>query len=52
MKSAGKLVVLLGMDNHLVVETGDAVLVCPVGKTQSIRCIVQELQRKKMKAYL
>ncbi len=52
VKSAGKLVVLMGMKNHLVVETHDTLLICPVDKTQSIRHIVKELQNKNMREYL
>lgn len=52
VKSSGKLVVVMGMNNHLVVETADALLVCPVEKTQSIRAVVRELKMRKMHAYL
>lgn len=52
VKAPGKLVVMLGMENHLVVDTPDAVLICPVHKTQEIRKVVSELRSKKLKHYL
>ncbi len=46
VKGSGRLIATVGLKDHVVVDTGDAVLVCPVGKTESIRKIVQELQKK------
>jgi len=52
VKHKGKMVVLLGMQGHLVVDTPDALLVCPADKTQEIRRIVQELKNRKLHRYL
>ncbi len=52
VKAPGKIVVMLGMRGHLVVDTPDAILVCPVEKTQAIRQIVSELKAKKLHRYL
>ncbi|MBP9866392.1 MAG: mannose-1-phosphate guanylyltransferase [Candidatus Omnitrophica bacterium] len=52
VKHRGKMVVLLGMQGHLVVDTPDALLVCPAEKTQEIRQIVQELKNRKLHRYL
>lgn len=52
VKHQGKMVVLLGMQDHLVVDTADALLVCPAHKTQEIRRVVQELKTQKLHRYL
>jgi mannose-1-phosphate guanylyltransferase len=49
--SKRKLIATVGLRDHVVVESEDAILVCPLDKTESIRKIVQELQKKK-KQYL
>ncbi len=52
VKTGKKLTVLLGMKDHLVVDTEDALLVCPVSQAQSIRKVVAMLKEKKLKRYL
>jgi mannose-1-phosphate guanylyltransferase len=52
VKGAGRLIAAVGLKDHVVVDTGDAVLVCPLSETESIRKIVTELQRKNMHRYL
>jgi mannose-1-phosphate guanylyltransferase len=42
-----RLVACVGVQNLVVVETPDAILVCPVGEAQSVKQIVEELKRKK-----
>jgi len=46
IRSKGKLIATVGLKDHVVVESEDAILVCPLDKTESIRKIVQELQKK------
>jgi mannose-1-phosphate guanylyltransferase len=46
IRSKGKLIATVGLKDHVVVESEDAILVCPMDKTESIRKIVQELQKK------
>jgi mannose-1-phosphate guanylyltransferase len=46
VRSKGKLIAAIGLKDHVVVESEDAILVCPMDKTESIRKIVQELQKK------
>src|SRR5262245_11535298 len=41
-----KLVVLLGMENTVVVDTADALLVGDLGRSQEVRELVDELKRK------
>lgn len=44
--SSGRLVSVVGVDNLVVVETTDAVMVCPKDKAQDVKKIVEELQRQ------
>lgn len=41
--SSGRTVAVLGVDNLVVVETGDAVLVCPKDRVQDVKSIVDTL---------
>ncbi|HNX69607.1 MAG TPA: sugar phosphate nucleotidyltransferase [Candidatus Omnitrophota bacterium] len=52
IKSGGRLVATVGLRDHVVVDTGDAVLVCPMSETESIRRIVGRLQKEKMGRFL
>ncbi len=45
--SSGRLVACLGLQDMVVVETPQAVLVCPVSEAQSVRQIVEELRRNR-----
>lgn len=47
-----RLVALIGMKDLVVVDTKDALLICPKQKTESIRRIVKELDRRKWHTYL
>lgn len=44
--SSGKLVATVGIDNLVIVETPDAVLVCPKEKAQDVKKIVDALKEK------
>ena len=53
VKATGKrMIALLGVKDLVVVDTEDAILVCPKDKTESIRQIVQALKDKKLAKYL
>ncbi|MEI7752764.1 MAG: sugar phosphate nucleotidyltransferase [Candidatus Omnitrophota bacterium] len=52
VKGSGRLIVTVGIKDHVVVDSGDAVLICPVGKTESIRKVVNELQKKNKQPFL
>jgi mannose-1-phosphate guanylyltransferase len=41
----GKLVITIGMDNLIVVDTGDALLICPADRAQEVKAVVQGLER-------
>lgn len=47
-----KLIATIGVDNLIVVQTGDAVLVCQKDKAQDVKKIVDVLQEKKRDNYL
>jgi mannose-1-phosphate guanylyltransferase len=48
----GKLVALIGVNNLIVVDTPDALLVCPRDRAQEVKGIVGELERRGLKEYL
>jgi mannose-1-phosphate guanylyltransferase len=48
----GKMVALLGVSDLIVVETPDALLVCPRNRAQEVKNIVGELQRRGLGEYL
>lgn len=50
--SRQKLCVLLGVDDLIVVDTEDALLVCPVHKAQDIGKILDALRQRGMEQYL
>ena len=43
--SSGRTVALVDVDNLVVVETADAVLVCPKNKAQNVKKIVEEIKK-------
>jgi mannose-1-phosphate guanylyltransferase len=50
--SPRRLVALLGVDRLVVVDTPDAVLVCPLDRAQDVRRVVAELARRRLGRYL
>ena len=52
VKSGRRLITLLGVHDLVVVDTEDAILVCPKKHTESIRKVVEALKSKKLKKYL
>jgi len=50
--SPGKLVALVGVRDLLVVETGDALLICKRGRSQDVRGLVEEIERQGLKSCL
>jgi mannose-1-phosphate guanylyltransferase len=47
-----RLVALLGVEDLVVVDTPDAVLVCPKTRAQDVRLVVDELARRRLERYL
>lgn len=52
IRGGSRLIATVGLKDHVVVDTGDAVLVCPRSGTESIRKIVLELQNKNKHGFL
>ncbi|MDP2586719.1 MAG: sugar phosphate nucleotidyltransferase [Candidatus Komeilibacteria bacterium] len=49
---SNKLVTAVGLRNMIVVQTDDALLVCPKDRAQDVKKIVEELERRQLKKYL
>ncbi len=50
--SSGRLVTALGLEDMIVVDTGDAVLVCHKSRAQEVRRIVDRLKSEKRQGHL
>jgi mannose-1-phosphate guanylyltransferase len=50
--AGSRLVALVGVHDMIVVDTPDAVLVCPIARAQDVRLIVDELRRRRLGRYL
>jgi len=49
---SGRLIATLGLEDMIVVDTGDVVLVCPRDRTQDIRHLVERLKQQAKEEYL
>ncbi len=47
-----RLIALVGLDNVIVVDAGDAILICPREKSQDVRAVVEALEKQGQKKYL
>ncbi|MDP3919826.1 MAG: sugar phosphate nucleotidyltransferase [Candidatus Omnitrophota bacterium] len=52
VKACGKLVALVGVKNHVIVDTPDALLICSKEKTENIRSVTEHLKKNHKKRYL
>ncbi len=50
--AGSRLVALVGVKDLVVVDTPDAVLVCPTERAQDVRLVVDELRRRRLRRYL
>ncbi len=50
--AGSRLVALVGVKDFVVVDTPDALLVCPKGRAQDVRLVVDELRRRRLARYL
>jgi mannose-1-phosphate guanylyltransferase len=50
--AGARLVAVVGARDLVVVETPDAVLVCPKDRAQDVRLVVDELRRRRLERYL
>lgn len=49
---SGKLIATAGVKNMIIIETDDAMLVCPKDRAQDVKKIVAEIERRKLSQYL
>jgi mannose-1-phosphate guanylyltransferase len=52
ISSPGKFIAAIGVDNLVVVETPDALLICPRDRAQDVGKIVKWLEERKLKNLL
>jgi mannose-1-phosphate guanylyltransferase len=50
--AGSRLVAMVGVRDLIVVDTPDAVLVCPTNRAQDVRLLVDELRRRRLGRYL
>lgn len=50
--SAGRLIATVGLEGFVVVDTPDALLICPKDEAQSVRDVVNELEAREWEEYL
>ena len=50
--SKNKIIATIGLDDMVVIDTKDALLICPHGRAQDVKKIVESLKKKKKKKYL
>lgn len=48
----GKLVATYGLENCVVIDTNDALLICPRDRAQNVKKVVEELERRGLIEYL
>ncbi len=49
---ADKLIATIGVDNFVIIETEDAILICPKKLSQEVREVVKKLEENNLKKYL
>jgi mannose-1-phosphate guanylyltransferase len=47
-----RLIATIGLEGMIVVDAGDAILVCPMGREQDVRDIVHRLEKQELEEYL
>ena len=52
IRAESRLVVALGVDNLMIIETADAVLIAPRDRAQDVKCIVDQLKASKRSEHL
>lgn len=50
--SSGRFIAAIGLENMLVIDAGDALLVCPMGRDQDIKKLVELMENKGMEEHL
>jgi len=49
LRSTGRMIAAIGLENHIVVETADSVLISPMKRVQEVKRIVDRLKEEKRK---
>jgi mannose-1-phosphate guanylyltransferase len=52
IQANGRLIVTIGLENMVVVDTKDALLICPKDRTQDVKKVVEKLKEEKKDRYL
>jgi mannose-1-phosphate guanylyltransferase len=52
VSTTGKLITTIGIHDMIVIETEDALLVCPKSRAQEVKQLVGEMAKKKLEKYL
>ena len=52
VNGGGKLVAVVGVSDLVIVNTDDALMVCPLDRSQDVKKVVEELERSGMREYL
>lgn len=52
IETSGRLVVGIGLSNLVIIDTKDAILICPKDRTQDVKKMVEKLKEKKREEYL
>ena len=47
-----RLIVTIGVEDLIVVDTGDVLLICPRDRAQDVKAVVEQLQRQRREEYL
>ena len=47
-----KIIATIGLSNMVVVDTPDALLICPTGRSQDVKKIVEQIKKSKKEKYL
>lgn len=46
------LVAAIGVDNMVIINTGDVILICPKDRVQDVRALMDKLNTEDLKSYL
>lgn len=50
--SSGRFIAAIGLEDILIIDAGDAILVCPMGRDQDIKKLVELMENRGMEEYL
>ncbi|MDA8235882.1 MAG: mannose-1-phosphate guanylyltransferase, partial [Clostridia bacterium] len=52
IEGSNKVIATLGVDNLIVVDTGDVLLICPKEEAQNVRQVIQRIREEGLEKYL